>query len=772
MEKRLLHYSAALLIFIIFSKNSFSQGETNIWYFGNNAGLDFNSGIPVALTNGQIYTDEGCSVISDASGNLLFYTDGISVWNKTHWQMPNGYSLAGGHSSTQSAIIVKKPGNNFIYYIFTANQQYSGNGIKYSEVNMTLNGGLGDVTLKNISMHTPSCEKITAVRHCNGQDVWVITHDWNSDAFRAFLITSLGVSSMVVVSNAGLFLSGNENNKIGYLKASPDGSRLASAVWGSDINRFEVFDFNRSTGIVSNGILFPSISAASGAYGVEFSPDGTKLYGSVLSPGRIYQFNLCAGSNTAIANSGILVGITTALLPGALQLGPDNKIYLAKYFSETLGIINYPNELGTACNFVDIGVFLNGKFSSIGLPNFISGNSRPPVNPFSFSVHCNTAAFSAPAISPASCSSPGNPVTGMSWNFGDTVSGSNNNSVNTNPVHTFINSGTYTVTLVLNYMCGTDTLHRNISIPNDLNFGEIITEGNSVCIGSSTTLNGNGGTSYLWNTGENSAAITVSPLVTTEYSVIVNDGTGCMDTVSTVIVVKQKPEASINGKDTLCRGNQAELAATGGTSWLWNTGDTSSSIIVEPVVSSVYSVIVSNGACSDTTMINIYIKDIPEINTNTGHSGETYTEFNVSGGISYQWFPSEGLSCNTCSDPVASPAETTTYCVTVTGRNGCTASAYLDAVISIIYIPNAFSPDDNNINDIFKPVIKNVHKYQFLIFNRWGDKIFQTSDPEEGWTGYYKGNLCEQSSYVYKINFVDDERKAFHEYTGSVTLVR
>src|SRR6185436_12341018 len=96
-----------------------AQKENNIWCFGNRAGLDFNSGSPVVFTGAAISTMEGCSSVADSSGNLLFYTDGRTVWNKNHVAMPNGTSLNGGSSSTQSAIIVKMPGNANIYYIFT-----------------------------------------------------------------------------------------------------------------------------------------------------------------------------------------------------------------------------------------------------------------------------------------------------------------------------------------------------------------------------------------------------------------------------------------------------------------------------------------------------------------------------------------------------------------------------------------------------------------------------------------------------------------------------
>tara|TARA_B110000858_G_C17785847_1_gene467253 strand:- start:1544 stop:1972 length:429 start_codon:yes stop_codon:yes gene_type:complete len=122
-----------------------AQKEGNIWYFGENAGLDFNNGSPVALTDGMLNTSEGCASICDANGNLLFYTDGMLVYNKNHGIMPNGTGLLGHSSSTQSAIIVKKPMSNNLYYIFTVDDIFNTNGgaVTYSIVDMSLDGGLG-----------------------------------------------------------------------------------------------------------------------------------------------------------------------------------------------------------------------------------------------------------------------------------------------------------------------------------------------------------------------------------------------------------------------------------------------------------------------------------------------------------------------------------------------------------------------------------------------------------------------------------------------------
>src|SRR5688572_27382027 len=139
-----------------------AQKEANIWYFGAQAGMDFNGGAPVSLSNGQLYTTEGCASIADANGNLLFYTEGVNVYNRLHVTMPNGTGLMGGTSASQSAMILPVPGNSTQYYIFTVPNTASG-GLTYSMVDMTLAGGNGDVTTKNAALGAVNvAEKLTA----------------------------------------------------------------------------------------------------------------------------------------------------------------------------------------------------------------------------------------------------------------------------------------------------------------------------------------------------------------------------------------------------------------------------------------------------------------------------------------------------------------------------------------------------------------------------------------------------------------------------------
>ena len=223
-----------LLLFALIT-NAQDIKRTAIWYFGENAGIDFNTTPPTALTDGQVNTIEGCASICDTNGNLLFYTDGRTVWNKYHDTMLNGFGLLGHPSSAQSALIIPKPETDSIFYVFTT----SGN-CDVSEINVKGNNGKGEVIYKNKKLVTTTGEKQTAVKHTNGLDYWLITHGAKNDLFYSFLITKDGISTCPIVSKIGtdMALQPNYNNQ-GTMKANPQGNKVAiCCINFNEINTF------------------------------------------------------------------------------------------------------------------------------------------------------------------------------------------------------------------------------------------------------------------------------------------------------------------------------------------------------------------------------------------------------------------------------------------------------------------------------------------------------------------------------------------------------
>lgn len=330
------------------------------WYFGNGAGVTFAGGAAQALTTGKLQTNEGCASISDASGQLLFYTDGSTIWNRNHEVMPNATGLGGSKSSTQSALIVPYQNSAGEFYVFSVASEDEQTGVQYAIVNMTLAGGLGGLIEKNKVVVAPATEKITVINHCNNLNHWIITHEKGNNVFRVNLLNDNGL-----IQAAGLYRVGSAHTSgKGYMKPSHDGRKLAVAVSGV-AGFLEVFDFDNKTGAIANAVKLAG-PETNGAYGVEFSPDNKLLYLSTLSGNKIYQISVdgltlqaALPVQTRQANS---AGI------GALQLGPDGKIYGAIPGEGYLLAVNQPNQTGTGCGLVAQAVYLGGKTAEDGLP--------------------------------------------------------------------------------------------------------------------------------------------------------------------------------------------------------------------------------------------------------------------------------------------------------------------------------------------------------------------------------------------------------------------
>ncbi len=547
-----------ILLFLPFTL--FGQNEFNVWYFGSNAGMDFNGGAPVPLTNGALNTTEGVASISDNTGALLFYTDGLTIWNQNHQAMPNGTGLMGGVSSSQSAIIVKQPGVNSIYYVFTVNT--GGAGLRYSEVDMTLQGGLGDINInKNILVALPTCEKQTAVKHQNNNDFWIVTHLDGSNAFHSYLLTSSGLSLTPVISNVGTVIGGGA--AIGYMKASHNGSRLAIA--NRSIDNVELFDFDNATGVLTNPIAFNNFTGP-GVYGVEFSPNDNLLYISEGSSpiSNVYQYNLLAGTPVDIANSRVTVGVFNGW-GGALQLGPDYKIYHARYLQTSIGVITDPDSIGLACNYVGNGFFLGGPISQFGLPlTFVS-----PQNVISANNFClgDSTAFNTNA----------SPYDSLLWNFGDVNSGLNNTSTAVTPLHLYTDTGTFVVSLVVFLSGNTDTITHSVTIiplPT-ISLGNDTT----LCQGTTLMLNAsNTNATYLWSDNSTNPTFTVNQQGT--YWVQVTNICGST-TDSITVNYLQPPIVNLGNDTTMCQGNVLMLDATNpNAAYLWNDNSIDSTFTV------------------------------------------------------------------------------------------------------------------------------------------------------------------------------------------------
>ncbi|MEE9349604.1 MAG: T9SS type B sorting domain-containing protein [Flavobacteriaceae bacterium] len=436
-----------LLLLFTITLSVFGQGEANIWYFGDQAGLDFNSGAPTVLNDGTLSTIEGCATISSSNGTLLFYTDGTSIWNKDHNLMDNGGGLHGNKSSTQSAIIVPKSENDNQYYVFTVDEQNNNSyGLKYSVVDMNLDGGLGSVlpAEKNIPLLTHCSEKIAAFKSGTCGSIWVIAFSSadgisrSYNTFHSFEVTSAGINTTSIPST----FATNTTGGIGYLKISADGSKLGVIHTKLEENGVFMYDFNFLTGVVSNeqNLIMNDPTHANNSsftvpYGIEFSIDRSRLYVTSITKGNtfnqspqngfLWQFDL---TDTTFPSK-LIDYRGNDLYRGALQMGPDGKIYraLAKHYLEGthfLGAINNPNALGNACNYQHNAINLGAGTSRLGLPPFIQSlvlsDEDIVNNPSGFTTTLDLCVGDSYHLGLLDTSSHP-PLTTYAWYFNDTL---------------------------------------------------------------------------------------------------------------------------------------------------------------------------------------------------------------------------------------------------------------------------------------------------------------------------------------------------------------
>jgi hypothetical protein len=524
----------------------FSQNQMKKWCFGNYIGLDFMSQPPTQFTTAMNGSAEGITSLADAAGNLLFYTNGITIWNKNHQVMANGSGLEGGFSTTQAVLAVPQPGSSNNYYLITISSINELNifnkpsGIWYSVVDMSLAATTGSVVTKNMLLSAvQTTEKLSATLHCNGKDIWILSHDWGNNNFRAYLLTATGLSTTAVVSAVGSAHS-NGNTFAGGMKFSPNGRKLISAINDTlGVSGFELFDFDNATGLLSNPL---KLSNTHYAYGCEFSPDGTKLYGTSASGRQLLQWDLCAGSPAAVAASVYTVYTSTVWGNNffTLQNTPDGKMFMTHLNS--LGVIQNPNVAGAACNYSHTGLYIGNAQTSLGLPNFMSNYFKQVHSQYTYTTNCQQVSFTGIAGTATllnTCTTTSYVLQAAKWDFGDPASGQSNTTTVLNASHFYSAPGTYTAQLVLHYKCSSDTLRQVISIQGPSPSFSLSGK-SQICSGESTTLSvGPAIYSYSWSNAAGSTSIAVSPTASTVYSVTATNGDGCTTTKTHQLTVSK-----------------------------------------------------------------------------------------------------------------------------------------------------------------------------------------------------------------------------------------
>ncbi len=370
------------LVFINLSTEAQNAGINNNWLMGyqewggipfGETKIDFYTGAPV-ISYYPIPMDfnHTHANISDSSGNLLFYTNGVYIADATHDTMMNGsginpgaYSnfVPDGHLIAQGALIIKKPGWGNEYYVFHMScDHYPQNGCRayqlyLSIVDMDLNGSLGAVTLKNhpLIIDTLNTGKIHAIKHANGRDWWVVCHRVNSNMYYKILVTPYGLPTFST-QNIGSYRMWDA----GQAKFSPDGTKYAYYHY---FDGLDIMDFDRCTGMFSNVVSDTTLPYIQGNVGCEFSPNSQLLYvTNILST---YQYDVTVSNpiatriEVAVWDTFMIPGLFLGVYMCIPQLAPDGKIYITTGNStEYLGRINNPDIPGIGCDVAQHSVVL------------------------------------------------------------------------------------------------------------------------------------------------------------------------------------------------------------------------------------------------------------------------------------------------------------------------------------------------------------------------------------------------------------------------------
>jgi len=404
-----------LIFLLIIFLNYFTsaQNRSSVWCFGDSAGIDFSSGIPLTFESG-VDGRGSCVSLADENGNLLFYAATMRyyasntematfVFDSTHTVMTNGDSIV-GRLWYQELVAIPNPANDSTYYLFSISVTDTF-GIVYSIVNMKQNGGLGAVTVKNVELQGfGQVDCLNAIKHGNGRDWWIIfreseffTGGSNNDWY-SYLITPDSIQNYSVQS-----IGAQNRTNSGRICFSPSGDKL---VFTNLLGIIELFYFDRCTGLLSNPVtieLDPGMAPYPFLWSCAFSPDGSKLYVTTNeTTSYLYQYDLNAANITASKDTIWLFNLFPYAI-GGLKLAPDNKIYLSNvYYTQSvlyypyadsmynmynmnLSVINQPDSLGAACDFQPYSFYLGGKRTYLGLPN----NPDYELGPFAGSI-CDT----------------------------------------------------------------------------------------------------------------------------------------------------------------------------------------------------------------------------------------------------------------------------------------------------------------------------------------------------------------------------------------------
>lgn len=787
------------LLCLLLQVQASAQGENNIWTFAGPpltySGLDFNGSGPTYISSASDAI-KASATVSDPSGHLLFYYDG-HVYDRTHTAMPSGGGLHGDPGARQGAAIAPVAGTTDQYYLFTLSSYNevtrAGGLLSYSIVDMSLNGGLGDINplIKNIRIDSGISEKMIIAGDCKTR--WLLVHHPDSGKFYAYNLAA-GVGTPVI-SYAGVSLPDRYVN--GEMKITRNNRHIALVNWWTT----ELYDFDNLTGNVRNYRLIDS--SHNMIFSLEFSPSGEKLY---VSSTDLYQYDLSAGSIAAIRASKYVVhkGPT-----GSIRLGPDGMIYVCH--TSAYSRIRSPEQNGMLCDF-ELSFMPPGtptphsyNFGNRNVPSkdsIVQHTYRTLCKGSSVTIDCSRYDINTwsdgSSLSVRTFSTPGTYWVRSAWDCGsvtDTIIITEKAADTAYTTQHIKRCGILTLSGregMDDYLWSTGAVTRQIersgvekiwvagtkecSLFADTFYidakpfaHERKTMDTVACNASALTLSLPGFHQYLWSGGNKQSDTIIRSNATVR--VIATDTVNCRVqtneyTISLInFTTKQTDTFICNGASVLL-----DVLVPYPAAYTWGTGETSPYLQVEQA--GVQYVSIQAGPCLFRDTITVTETDLK---ADIGGDQEVCAgkKLLLKAGIEdavYQW--STGASTQEIE-----VMESGTYRLNIT-KGKCSASGEA-AILFVqcsdcISFPSAFTPNGDGINDRFKPLLNcAVHHYQLNIFNRWGQQVFTTNNLNESWDGTANGRSLEGNVYFYllQVKYEDGERQN-KIMKGDVTLIR
>lgn len=740
---RYLSTILALLVCICAS----AQMQNNNWCFGKDAGITFNNTPPSARPS-SVDAREGVASVSDRNtGDLLFYCNTLSLFDASGNNNVNiGTDV--NNTASQGVAVVQSMADTNKYLIFTLSSYDEGGYLMLSEHYLPGTAPPSPPNppaLNKVVIDSGFCEAVTIMSGCGVY--WVVLQKQISGDFYAYKITDTGLGLTPTVSKVSY-----ADKPLGPLtmKFSPNKKRLATVALAnaaSTKSYAAVHDFNKVTGAVTNGVIIDE-KIIGEYYGCEFSPNSDLLYVSGAGSKHVYQFDLTLGTLAAITGSRKAMMKAGATL-GALQMGPDSNIYVSLLNTGALDVISNADNLFPNCKYTPNAISLSGKRGMRGLPQAIVFTSE------------KTDTLKPVFTDTALCVD--GPITIQSRELGDEYvwqDGSTADSlVITKP-------GTYWVRMLAECRDVADTFVIRERTDTTHSLTAI-----TICPKESVTLHPykkDSTANYYWSTFSTEDSITVSE----EAKYWSRTTIGCVVAFDTFNVDMVDLYIKLRTDTTLCLNDKLTLTNYGidsGADLRWNTGQNTNTIDVDRAGRYVLHGSYMGCSDSDATVVDYY----PEIAIDITGRDELCKGDKADLNAVATGYPDEvKWSDGTTGD------ELTVYSAgkyTVTATNICQTVS--DSILvrgrsCNFFFPSAFTPNGDGKNDRARLVgdLVLVQDFYLRIYNRWGQVVYETQDPTQGWDGRYKGQKAEVGSYYYLLKFTQNGDE--EQIKGDLMLVR